>query len=307
MESGEKYAKLILTVEGKPDQITRLENLLTIGRSRTCDIVLDDDEASRNHAEIRFVGGRYRLSDLGSVNGTWLNGRRVAIPRDLESGDEIRIGRAKLVFQGAPGAFNAKAPATLTKLAIRTERVVVLVADIRNYTGMSEALPVSDFSQLVASWFREGSEIIESHGGIIDKFIGDAIMAFWISTSKSDTSNEVNQSLKTAKELVGRASVFSTRLSTHFPGYMFDIGIGLNLGSAILANVGTGQNQSFTAMGDSVNVAFRLEALTKEKGSPVVVSRSIVDWAASKYEFLDLGEATVKGRKEPIAISALKL
>src|SRR5262249_45717645 len=158
-------------------QITRLERLLIIGRSSTCDIVLDDDEASRKHAEIRFVAGRYRLSDLGSVNGTWVNGRRVAIPRDLESGDEIRIGRAQLVFQGQPAAFDMEATAShKTKLVIRTERVVVLVADIRNYTGMSEALPGSDFSQLVASWFREGSEIIERHGGMIDKFIGDAIM-----------------------------------------------------------------------------------------------------------------------------------
>ncbi len=83
--------------------------------------------------------------------------------------------------------------------------------------------------------------------------------------------------------------------------------MGLNVGDAMLGNVGTGENQSFTVVGDSVNVAFRLESLTKEKSAPVVVSRSVVDAADREFRFRDLGLGEVKGRKEPVSIWALEL
>jgi adenylate cyclase len=308
MDSGENCAKLIVSIEGQAGKIVALDNLLTIGRSIGCQVVLDDHEASRNHAEIRLIGGRYRLSDLGSANGTWVNGRRLTVPKDLEDGDEIQIGRVKIQYQ-APleAAADDSSMTPSTKFAMRTEHVVVLVADIRNYTGMSEALPSAEFSQLVSTWFREGSQIIEQHGGIIDKFIGDAIMAFWITSSKSDHSKEVNLALQTVTELVARAHVFSTRLNTEFPEYKFRIGIALNCGDAILGNVGTGENQAFTIVGDSVNVAFRLEALTKEENAPVIVGRGIVEAAGKEYQFSDLGEVQVKGRKEPVPIWSLNL
>jgi adenylate cyclase len=245
---------------------------------------------------------------LGSANGTWVNGRRLTVPKDLEDGDEIQVGRVKLVYQApvmpAPDDLSM---APSTKFAMRTEHVVVLVADIRNYTGMSEALPGAEFSQLISSWFRESSHIIEKNSGIVDKFIGDAIMAFWITSSKSDHPKEVKLALQTVTELMARAHVFSSRLNNEFPEYEFRIGVALNCGDAILGNVGTGENQSFTIVGDSVNVAFRLEALTKEKNVPVIVGRGIVGAAGNEYQFSDLGEVQVKGRKEPVPIWSLNL
>jgi len=306
---GEKRAKLIVTAEGQAERVIELDDLLTIGRSSTSLLVVDDHESSRNHAEIRLVGGRYRLSDLGSANGTWLNGRRLTVPKDLEDGDQIRIGRMNLRFeeivQDRTRYDGSMSPST--KYLMRTEHVVVLVADIRNYTGMSEVLPNAEFSQFVSEWFGQASDVIETHSGTVDKFIGDAVMAFWIAASKSDPSNEVNQALGTARELIARAGVFSNRLSAQFPEHTFRIGIGLSIGDAIQGNVGTGENQSFTVVGDSVNVAFRLEALTKEQKTPVIASLGIVEFAANEYQFHDLGQATVKGRKEPVSIWGLNL
>ena len=245
---------------------------------------------------------------MGSANGTWLNGRRLTVPKDLEDGDQIRIGRVHLRFEAASIAAQydgSMSPSTTYMM--RTEHVIVLVADIRHYTGMSEVLPNSEFSQFVSEWFGQASDIIQTHGGTVDKFIGDAVMAFWIAASKSDPSNEVNQALETARELIARAGVFSNRLSAQFPEHTFRIGIGLSIGDAIQGNVGTGENQSFTVVGDSVNVAFRLEALTKEKKTPVIASRGIMEFAANAYQFDDLGQATVKGRKEPVSVWALNL
>ena len=311
MEPVGNTAKIVVTPEGKPEAVIELADRLTIGRSTTNQLVLEDQKASRSHAEIRHLGGgRYRLSDLGSANGTWLNGRRVSIPKELDNGDQIVIGSVQLRFVApvkteAPGV--ERATATGTALFMRNERIVVLVADIRNYTSMSEVLPNREFSRIVSEWFREASDIIENNDGTIDKFIGDAVMTYWVSTTRSDCSNEVNAALRTTRGLIDKAATFSTRLAAEFPGYSFRIGVGLNSGEAMLGNVGTGENQSFTVVGDSVNVAFRLESLTKEKTSPVIVSRSIVEAADREFQFLDLGLAEVKGRKEPVSIWALEL
>ncbi len=309
MEPGGNAAKIVVTFEGGPEQVIELADRLTVGRSTTNQLVLEDQKASRNHAEIRHLGGgRYRVSDLGSANGTWLNGRRVTAPRELENGDQLVIGATRLRFVAQVNAEVQNAvSATGTALFLRDEKVVVLVADIRNYTSMSEVLPGRGFSRIVSDWFRQASEIIEKHGGTIDKFIGDAVMAYWVSASRSDPSNEVNAALRTALGLIDRATSFSARLGAEFPGHSFRIGVGLNVGDAMLGNVGTGENQSFTVVGDSVNVAFRLESLTKEKSTPVVVSRSIVDAADRGFGFQDLGLGEVKGRKEPVSIWALEL
>ncbi len=309
MEPESNTAKLIVTAEGKPELLIEVTDRLTIGRSPNNELVLDDQKASRSHAEIRHLGGgRYRLSDVGSANGTWLNGRRVTVPKDLEDGDQILIGAVQLRFVAPKLAQSRDATAsTGTALFMRSELVVVLVADIRNYTGMSEALPNREFSRLISEWFRESSDLIEKHGGVIDKFIGDAVMAYWVAASRSEPAKEVNAALDAAAALIARAAAFSDRISSQFPGNTFRIGVGLNMGDAMLGNVGTGENQSFTIVGDSVNVAFRLESLTKEKGAPVVASRSVTDYASKTYHFRDMGQIEVKGRKEPVSVWALEL
>jgi len=309
MEPESNTAKLIVTAEGKPELLIEVTDRLTIGRSPNNELVLDDQKASRSHAEIRHLGGgRYRLSDVGSANGTWLNGRRVTVPKDLEDGDQILIGAVQLRFVAPKLAQSRDATAsTGTALFMRSELVVVLVADIRNYTGMSEALPNREFSRLISEWFRESSDLIEKHGGVIDKFIGDAVMAYWVAASRSEPAKEVNAALDAAAALIARAAAFSDRISSQFPGNTFRIGVGLNMGDAMLGNVGTGENQSFTIVGDSVNVAFRLESLTKEKGAPVVASRNVTDYASKTYHFRDMGQIEVKGRKEPVSVWALEL
>ncbi|MBP1597185.1 MAG: family 3 adenylate cyclase [Acidobacteria bacterium] len=304
---GDQPARLIVTTADKPAAEIVLGDLLTIGRSPDNDLVLEDKRASRNHAEIRRLGGRYRLSDVGSSNGTWIQGRRLTAPRDLEDGDEVLIGAVRLRFL-APDAPPEADPtaATGTVISMRSELVIVLVADIRNYTAMSESLPNSEFSRLISNWFHEASEIIETGGGIIDKYIGDAVMAFWLVSDRSAPAKEVHSALRAAGSLVARAALFSGQFSSQFPGQSFRIGIGMNMGPAMMGNVGTGKNQSFTILGDSVNVAFRLEELSKEKGSAIIVSRNLTEWVLGPWRFRDLGQAEVKGRTEPVSICALE-
>ncbi|HYK91592.1 MAG TPA: FHA domain-containing protein, partial [Acidobacteriota bacterium] len=169
MQPQEGIACLIVTSEGRELQVVEIGERLTIGRSASSGLVLDDQTASRRHAEVRLVGKqRYQLADIGSSNGTWLNGRRITAPKDLNDGDQIQIGavRMKFVAPSSPQMSRSRTAASGTLLEIRNEVVVVLISDVRNYTTMSEALPTREFSEMMTHWFRETTGIIKANMGI---------------------------------------------------------------------------------------------------------------------------------------------
>lgn len=305
--------KIIITRENMPESEIQLADRLTVGRSSENLLVINDGNTSRRHAEIRKHGAHgYRIVDLGSANGTWVNARRITAPRDLEDGDTIAIGNA-LIRYVASGDSPAKLETThgestmATSVSMRNETIVIMVTDIRNYTGMSESLPPEELSRLVSDWFRESGEIVEEHGGTIDKFIGDALMAYWIVGDPANPAEEVSSALVAARKTVNLSRVYATRVSQQFKGHTFRVGVGLNVGEAIFGNVGTSVNPSFTIVGDTVNVAFRLEALSKEKDADVVASRAIVENASKWFKFADLGEVQVKGRQEPVAVCSFEV
>ena len=307
MEPNPDSAKLILTVEDRPDLVIDLSDRLTIGRSASSHLVLEDHRASRNHAEIRNIGGgNYQLTDLGSSNGTWINGLRVSIPRQLADGDVIVIGGAQMRFvSGAVSAVRDPTFSSGTALEMKHETAVILVSDVRNYTRMSQVLPSREFSRLIADWFREAAEIVRANGGVVDKFIGDAVMAYWIAADSQRPSAEVAAALSAAQGLMARADRFSQRLGAEFPGHQFKVGIGLNAGDVLQGNVGTGEVQSFTVVGDTVNVAFRLESATKDQGESVLAGAVVAQHACGAFRFRPLGEILVKGRPAPVEIFAL--
>ena len=235
-------ARLIVTQEDEPEIILDLtEERISIGRSVNNELVIKDANASRRHAEIRRVSvGRFRLFDIGSANGTWINGRRVTSPKQLKDGDEISIGAVKLRFVAPAGleqsqelSQSSASGASRTRLSMRNETILVLVSDIRNYTGMSEALPAQELSSLVSDWFRDASKIIEDNGGTIDKFIGDAVMAYWI-LANPQSRTEANSALRASKEMIKLSEHYSEKVEEKFPGHTFRVGIGLNVGDVYL-------------------------------------------------------------------------
>jgi adenylate cyclase len=309
MLCGYAQTRIVVSRAGEPEWSLEIGELLAIGRSPSNGLVLDDSRVSRRHAEIRLVeNGRYRLTDLGSANGTWVNNRRISVPQDLQNGDLIQVGTSVLRFEAAePAADSSDSHASRTSTQLVNRWVVVLVTDIRGYTSMSEELPPGEFSRFVKDWFRECTALIESRGGTVDKFIGDAVLSYWPVPERADPAPEVNAALGAAQSLVAAAGHFSERLSARFAGRRFGIGVGISMGNALVGNVGAAGQQSITIVGDSVNVAFRLESLTKEKQSAVLVTRNLIEWASGDCRFRDLGPAEIKGRKKPVDIAALLL
>jgi len=305
-------AELSVDIEGQTSRKTAIGPIFSIGRGTGNDLPLQDAKASRTHAVIRLQSDKvYYLVDLGSGNGTFLNGRRVTIPSALKSGDEIKVANCSLQFTDltTESSILQRPPSDemRTQIEFTTETVSILVVDIRNYTALSEAIPVQDLSKTVGNWFKDVSQIIEQHGGSLDKFIGDAVMALWLQAKTEGNLNHVLGPLKSAQEMVRLAKSYHQNLSAQYPKFGFAVGCGISTGKAILGNVGVDSRRDVTAVGDCVNVAFRLESLCKELQRPIVLSEEVRNAAGDVFEYEDMGLQRVKGKSQDLRVFALKV
>ena len=151
--------------------------------------------------------------------------------------------------------------------------VTVLFSDIRNFTPMSESLAPQEVVELLNNYFSRACEPILEQGGTVDKFIGDAIMAVF--GSPAPYPDHARRAIAAALALAERASDFQAWIARRFPDrdwQDFQIGIGLHTGEVVVGNVGSPKRFEFTAIGDTVNTASRLESLTKELGWTIVAS-----------------------------------
>jgi len=271
-----------------------------IGRNDDCDLQLDDPKASRNHAIVQHTGGNYYLIDIASKNGCFLNSKRISAPSTLKNGDQIRIGDT--VFQFSMDEVSDDSPdmdqtmiITKQTATLDIKEITILVADIRGFTSLTESLSIEHLSAIMNQWFSDVTDCIAEHDGILDKFIGDSVYARW-NTQDHDT-DPMLLALKTSCAL----NKISLSMNERFPEIPFplDIGIGINTGHAAL-DIGV----EGTAMGDAVNLAFRLEDQSKIIGKNIVMSDN--SWKhLENAQWDDEDHAMqifVKGKKDPINI-----
>ena len=155
------------------------------GRSNANTVHLQSPGASRRHAHIhtqQAEGGlEYWIADLGSTNGTLRNGKRLTIPCRLKAGDVITILDESFVFrleeESARASVETDAPAT--ELVRARQLCWLLMLDIKRYTNLSRQLDTDTLGLKVGTWLRQCRDAIESAGGVVDKFLGDAIFAYW--------------------------------------------------------------------------------------------------------------------------------
>ena len=282
--------------------------MLTIGRNAVNNLVLSDEVVSRNHALIRRESGDYVVVDLGSANGTFLNGQPVSIATKIKSGDEIRMGDTVLQFRYSHSQQTESESAVVDKTTARVFAPVTLsifVTDIRNYTTLSEQIPSAELSLILADWFDTAGRCIRDHDGTIEQFRGDCVVAYWLSNPDDNSNDYIMPAVETARDLLRKAPIVNEIVSASYPGQSFRIGCGVHMGGAVLGSIGPDARRDLTMLGDSVNVTFRIEALCSVLGKDLLVSEAIKTAIGEVYTCSDMGMHDLKGISEPLRIFAM--
>ena len=183
-----------------------------------------------------------------------------------------------------------------------SRNVTILFSDIRDFTSISERLNAQDIVDFLNAYFEKmGNEII-SEGGHIDKFIGDAVMAVFgaLGTVENSPANAIRAALKM---LAANENMDASHLS--LPQGSLRMGIGINYGQCILGNIGFQNKMDYTIIGDTVNLASRLEGVTKYYRHPLIVSEYVYNPTKDFFLFRKVDNVRVKGKKEPVGIYAV--
>jgi adenylate cyclase len=180
----------------------------------------------------------------------------------------------------------------------RSEELSVLFADIRNFTALSEGMNPKELTHLMNDYLGAMTDVIRANRGTLDKYIGDAIMAFWgAPVADADHARRaVLTALGMQKQVRGLAETFKAQ---GWPE--LHIGIGINTGQMTVGDMGSPVRKAYTVMGDAVNLASRLEGLTKEYGVGIIVGEQ-TRAPLGDFTFRELDRVRVKGKAEPVAI-----
>ncbi len=280
-------------------------NYWTIGRSRDNDLVIKDHCISRNHAILQSTEtGEFYLIDLGSRNGTFVDGRRVAIPVTLRSSNIITFGKTEVEFHHPPTKKGPRSSRdidrdTLTSVLHERRLTSVMVVDMRNFTKLTRQLDEKMLSSLIGSWFRHAGNIIRDSGSWVDKYIGDAIMAIWFHGQDTVSQDDIMRIFQAISQLHSMTQA----LSEEYPlPFQLRIGAGLNTGYAMVGNTGSGEHPDYTAIGDTVNAAFRLESATKEIGLDLAIGETTYNYVTHLDrvgQVFQQHEVSLKGYESP--------
>ena len=182
--------------------------------------------------------------------------------------------------------------------------VTVLFSDVRSFTTMCEALAPQEVLGILNRYFTRMSAIVEAHGGVVDKYVGDAIMALF--GAPLANPDDADRAMETALEMCEALDELNTQQQVR--GYpAIKVGIGINTDVVIAGNMGSQTRLNYTVIGDGVNLASRLEGLTKtpEYATRIIISRRTLAKAKGQYQTRPLGEVAVKGKQKPTEIYAL--
>jgi adenylate cyclase len=173
-----------------------------------------------------------------------------------------------------------------------------LFSDVRNFTNISEGLSATELTAMMNAYLTHMTESIQQERGTIDKYIGDAIMAFWGAPLKD--AQHAEHALRSAMAMQKKVKDIGPEfLKRGWPE--LSIGVGLNCGPMNVGDMGSAFRRAYTVMGDAVNLAARLEGLTKEYGVGILVSENIVRTVPS-YLYRELDSVRVKGKDIPVLI-----
>ncbi len=180
----------------------------------------------------------------------------------------------------------------------KSREVTLLFSDIRGFTTLSESRTPEEVVAILNRYFSKQVEVVFRHGGTVDKFIGDCIMAFWGAplADPDQAKHAVAAALEMAEVLLEFRKDLGADLAE-----VFDVGIGIHTGQAVVGFMGSENKLDYTAIGDTVNLASRIEGQTKGIAR-VLVSAATRERCGDAFDFVERGTYKVKGREQPVAL-----
>jgi adenylate cyclase len=283
----------------------KIANTATIGRTTDNTVPLPGNHVSRQHAIVRCHNAyQYQIMDLGSRNGTYVNDQRVVMPVTLETGSRIRIADYELVFDQDSAEEGEHVDATLAAMSSDGNHAVLsvalLVCDIRGFTPMAEKLGEQKIARLLGNWFRDSGNVVQSAGGIIDKYIGDALLAYWPARDLEGTESAI--CLDSALQILQLAA----NRTWGEPDQKFRVGIALHFGRVTSSNIGQVAVRDATIIGDAVNTTFRLEGVMKLLNQNLVMSQDFATVLPEGPTLVDFGEFQLKGKSQLVRVYGLE-
>jgi class 3 adenylate cyclase len=294
-----------------------VESELIIGRV-DADITIDDPLVSRRHAVVRPAAGALEIEDLGSLNGTWVNGERVAGPRLLGAGDLVQVGGASFAVEGHPveAGGTVFAPSISPAAGASAERpsppaveaappprpedelrpVTALFADVVGSTTLGERLSPDETKLVIGECVNRMSRAVEQFGGVVQAYMGDGIAAFFgIPRAHED---DAERAARAALAIVAAVEEYADEVESAWQISDFNVRVGINTGETAVGLVGAAAPQQ-VSIGDTTNVAARLQSAASP-GS-IVVGEATAKALVRTFALQSLGDVAVKGRLEPVS------
>lgn len=183
------------------------------------------------------------------------------------------------------------------------KKLTILFCDVRDFTNLAERNNPEKLINNLNELFKEIVNIIFENSGTVDKFMGDCIMAYWedLGGDLTESDNDEYMAVKTALEIKKRVEELKVKNAKEGK-IVFDVKIGINTGDAILGLTGTDKIMSYTAMGDAVNIASRLESACSTYKRDILISKSTYNSVKNKIKVRELGKIPIKGKNERIDI-----
>jgi len=180
--------------------------------------------------------------------------------------------------------------------------VTVLFADVVAFTPLTQELAPEATVQILNELFTILTEIVFRHDGTVDKFIGDCVMAMW--GAPRDEPDHAAKALEAAEEIVSWLEIGNANWKKKY-GVTIQIAVGINSGEAVVGNIGSKTRMEYTAIGDAVNVAARLEAVARPQ--QILITQETKEAAGDGFSFTEIGEKTLAGREQPTRLFELNL
>lgn len=268
-------------LETQAGERTPVRRTCSIGRSRNNQLVLPDMRVSRRHALIQMqMAGEYWIVDFGTVNGTRVDGRRIAVPTLLQDGSRIELGGNLLVFRQPDSARRVRhdtVSTTATMHDVRRVPVWLLVTDIINSTAFYGSLPGEKLPQVIGQWFSKCRELMDRAGGFINQYLGDGFFGHWVDAE--GVPDRVAQALLRLRALQEEAP-------PHFRWV-------LHYGKVMAVGVFNPGEESM--MGPDMHFVFRMEGVAKQLGQVTLISEPAARRLEGRCPLLEVGRSPLKG------------